>query len=250
MLKGYVQYCYVCSSLIHSTAKPVLSDHLATTPREHSAILLTFIKLPFVFKPFVLSIFEWSLKTGFTVSWADVVIDVSIRLQSMVHHRKYRPAFELAKAFAKFEVATSNRLGGDASTRTYIISLLTLTLGQWQTRNVAQYRLYHMTYAHAKFEAVMSNGLGGNAFTWNILIWPWPKVKVTWSIALYIMLPMYLQSSKLLRPMVKEMHYQENTLFDLDPKVKGVKVTQNVPQYPRHHVTYAPAKFDIATSQR
>ena len=35
--------------------------------REHSAILLTFIKLPFVFKTFVLSIFEWPLKTSFTV---------------------------------------------------------------------------------------------------------------------------------------------------------------------------------------
>ena len=34
---------------------------------EHSAILLTFIKLPFVFKTCVLSIFEWLLKTGFTV---------------------------------------------------------------------------------------------------------------------------------------------------------------------------------------
>ena len=45
--------------------------------------------------------------------------------------------------------------------------------------------------------------------------------------------------------MVTEMHSQENTLFDLDPKVK---VTQNVAQYPRHHVTYAPAKFDIGTS--
>ena len=33
------------------------------------------------------------------------------------------------------------------------------------------------------------------------------------------------QSLKLLRPMVKDMHYQENTLFDLDPKVKEVKVT-------------------------
>ena len=47
--------------------------------------------------------------------------------------------------------------------------------------------------------------------------------------------------------MVKEMCYQENTLFDLDPKVKGVMVTQNA-QYPRHHVTYAPAKFEAATS--
>ena len=33
----------------------------------HSAILLTFIKLSFVIKIFVLSIFEWPLKTGFTV---------------------------------------------------------------------------------------------------------------------------------------------------------------------------------------
>ena len=53
---------------------------------------------------------------------------------------------------------------------------------------------------------------------------------------------------KLVRPMVNEMHYQENTLFDLDSKVKGVKVTQNVDQYPRLHVTYAQAKFDFATS--
>ena len=34
---------------------------------EHSEILSTFIKLPFVFKTFVLSIFERPLKTGFTV---------------------------------------------------------------------------------------------------------------------------------------------------------------------------------------
>ena len=34
---------------------------------DHSAILWTFIKLPFVIKIFVMSIFEWPLKTGFTV---------------------------------------------------------------------------------------------------------------------------------------------------------------------------------------
>ena len=34
---------------------------------EHSAILSTFIKLPFVLKTFVLSFFKWPLKTGFTV---------------------------------------------------------------------------------------------------------------------------------------------------------------------------------------
>ena len=45
------------------------------------------------------------------------------------------------------------------------------------------------------------------------------------------------------------MHYQENTLFDIDPEVKGVKITLNAAQYPRHHVTYAPAKIDVATFQ-
>ena len=34
---------------------------------EHSAILWTFIKLPFVIKIFDLSIFEWLFYTGFTV---------------------------------------------------------------------------------------------------------------------------------------------------------------------------------------
>ena len=39
---------------------------------EYSAILPTFIKLPFVIKIFVLSVFEWPLKTGFTVDSAVV----------------------------------------------------------------------------------------------------------------------------------------------------------------------------------
>ena len=34
---------------------------------DHSAILSTFIKLPFVIKSIVLSIFEWPFYTGFTV---------------------------------------------------------------------------------------------------------------------------------------------------------------------------------------
>ena len=33
--------------------------------------------------------------------------------------------------------------------------------------------------------------------------------------------------------------------FDLD---LGVKVTPNVTQYPLHHVTYAPTKFEVSTS--
>ena len=43
---------------------------------EHSAILSTFIKLPYAIKIFILSICEWSLKTGFTVFiklWLNIV---------------------------------------------------------------------------------------------------------------------------------------------------------------------------------
>ena len=72
---------------IHNLApvKPVLSDHSKRRPkigfqdqlslnagqkycrmlqREHSAMFTVFIKLPCVFRIFVLSIFEWQLKTG------------------------------------------------------------------------------------------------------------------------------------------------------------------------------------------
>ena len=52
---------------------------------------------------------------------------------------------------------------------------------------------------------------------------------------------MQLQSLKLLCPTVNEMHLQENTLFDLD-----LGVTLKGAQYPLHHVTYAPAKFEVA----
>ena len=190
----------------------------------------------------------------------------------------------------------SHGLGGDAFTRKYIISLLTLTLGQEQTQNIAQNALHHLTYAPAKFEASMSNGLGGNAFTRNIWfdhdprsrshdalsstscalctckVWScscysqWLKRCITKKIhyliltprsrgsrshkmlpsTLDIMWPMHQQSLMLLHPMVKKkVQLQVNKLFDL---YFGIKVTRNVAQYPWHHVTYAPAKFDIATS--
>ena len=40
---------------------------------EHSAILSTFIKLPFVIKIFVLSIFGWPFYAGFTVIEKDLL---------------------------------------------------------------------------------------------------------------------------------------------------------------------------------
>ena len=54
---------------------------------------------------------------------------------------------------------------------------------------------------------------------------------------------MYVLSFKLLCPTVKEeIHLQENTLFDYDQDL-GVKGTQNVIQYPLHHVTNTLAKL-------
>ena len=41
------------------------------------------------------------------------------------------------------------------------------------------------------------------------------------------------------------MYFPENTLFNLD---LGVMVTQYVAQFFLHHMTYAPAKFEVATS--
>ena len=44
----------------------------------------------------------------------------------------------------------------------------------------------------------------------------------------------------------EEIHLQENTLYDLD---LVVKVTQNVVRCPPNYMTYAPAKFEVATSK-
>ena len=79
-------------------------------------------------------------------------------------------------------------------------------------------------------------------------------VKVTQNVAKYhphhvTYAPVNL---KMLCPMVQEkIHLQENTLFDLgvfdlDSKVK---VTWSVAYYPQHHVTYAQAKFEVASSK-
>ena len=57
---------------------------------------------------------------------------------------------------------------------------------------------------------------------------------------------MHLLSLNLLCPMVKEkMHLQESIFFGID---LGVNFTGSVDKYPLHHATYAPAKFEIATS--
>ena len=99
------------------------------------------------------------------------------------------------------------------------IQYLTLTLA------VAQYHRHHVTYAPVKFEVATSNGKGA-AFTLNTLldIWPWPWAQCHMKSRQY------------------PLHYLS---FDLD---LGVKVTQNVTQFPIYHLTYAISKFEVAIS--
>ena len=57
---------------------------------EHSVILSTFIKLSFVIKIFVLSIFEWPLKTGFTV-YAKNPLNTHVDLSSRAVYLYFSP---------------------------------------------------------------------------------------------------------------------------------------------------------------
>ena len=67
---------HICILTADYPVIPVLRGHLkkktnqvkSIAEGEHSVILLTFIKLPFVIKNFVLPYFDWLLKTCFTVS--------------------------------------------------------------------------------------------------------------------------------------------------------------------------------------
>ena len=52
---------------------------------EHSAILSTFIKLPFVIKFFVLSIFEWLFYTVFTVSVSLEYVYITCIFSCLLH---------------------------------------------------------------------------------------------------------------------------------------------------------------------
>ena len=75
-------------------------------------------------------------------------------------------------------------------------------------------------------------------------------VKVTQNVTQYLEItrPMHRQNLKLLlRKVYEEMRLKKihSLTFDLD---LGVKVTRNITQYPLHHVIYASAKFEIATS--
>ena len=92
------------------------------------------------------------------------------------------PLHHVTYSGTKFEVATSNNLGGDAFTRKYIFDL---NLGIKVTQKVVQYPLLHETYSGTKFEVVTFNGLWEYAFTKNTFFDLNLGVKVTWNVGQY-----------------------------------------------------------------
>ena len=60
-------YCKTClKQPLKRKTKIGFQDIQSLISVEHSAVLLTCIKLPYGFKTFVMSIFEWPLKTDFS----------------------------------------------------------------------------------------------------------------------------------------------------------------------------------------
>ena len=76
----------------------------------------------------------------------------------------------MAYSGTKFEVATSNGLGGNAFTRKYSILTFDFDLGVKVTQNVAQYHLHCVTYSGTTFEVASSYSLGGEAFTIKYIV--------------------------------------------------------------------------------
>ena len=105
------------------------------------------------------------------------------------------PLHHVAYSATKFEVATSNRLGGDIFTRKYII--WPLTLGS-RSHEIAQYPLHHVTYSATKFKDARSNGLDGDTLTRNLTDGKTdPKVKVTRNVAHYPLHHVYYSATKI-----------------------------------------------------
>ena len=76
---------------------------------------------------------------------------------------------------------------------------------EYLSQDVTQYPLHNVAYAPTKFEVTTSKGGGVDAF--------WGQGHMRGCIC--IMLPMHLQSLKLLCPKVEEMHLKKIQYFDL-----------------------------------
>ena len=66
---------------------------------EHSAILSTFIKLPFSIKTFVVSIFKWPLKTDFTVFLSLKILFILANSADLDKMRPYKGGISSGSSF-------------------------------------------------------------------------------------------------------------------------------------------------------
>ena len=82
---------------------------------------------------------------------------MTLRSQNVAQY----PPYHITQVPAKFEVASSNVLGGYLQENT----LFDHDLGVKITHNVVQKPSYHVSYLPAKFEVATSNSLGGDTFT-------------------------------------------------------------------------------------
>ena len=94
----------------------------------------------------------------------NILFDLDLGVKVTVKVAQY-PLHHVTYSGTKFEVASSNGLGGATSTRKYIIRMLTLTLGSRSHKMLLSTLYFYVTYSGTKFEFATSNGPGGDAFT-------------------------------------------------------------------------------------
>ena len=95
---------------------------------EHSAILSTCIELPHGFKTFILSIFEWPFKTGFTVFKINTLISSITYLHILKNYQVWDP---LDNSLSH----TVLKLNSCWSPRDMTLECTWMTLQYWHTRN-------------------------------------------------------------------------------------------------------------------
>ena len=84
---------------VFSRGGPTLTTFFVVAECSKRAILSTLIKLPFVYKTFILSIVEWPLKTGFTVFYLGRFLSIFLNVIIFCHALAER-FLELKQALA------------------------------------------------------------------------------------------------------------------------------------------------------
>ena len=104
---------------------------------EHSAILLTFLKLPFVIKIFVLSIYEWPFYTDFTVNVAKFQTLTSFLFSKNVGYQCWN---------SQMHVRIASREGPDQtdSQKQSDLGLSCLSRLLWQATTIQNFRTFNM----------------------------------------------------------------------------------------------------------